>query len=137
MRLNESKEKEKTLLMTIARERSKLNIFFVDFQDRDEQRRLEMKHRKEEDDLYRKFARQREEEDRRMRDEIRVSYITNIFRKIYLKNVHIFKETFFLLLTRYLTTPQSNICRKHQTVCNGRNLLSKKRQPSKSLLIAK
>ncbi|KAK9727924.1 LIM domain [Popillia japonica] len=39
--------------------------------DRDEQRRLEMKHRKEEDDLYRKFARQREEEERRIREEIR------------------------------------------------------------------
>ncbi|XP_060520094.1 hillarin [Cylas formicarius] len=39
--------------------------------DRDEQRRLEMKHRKEEDDLYRKFAKQREEEERRIRDEIR------------------------------------------------------------------
>ncbi|XP_022911836.1 hillarin [Onthophagus taurus] len=38
--------------------------------DRDEQRRLEMKHRKEEDDLYRKFARHREEEERRIRDEI-------------------------------------------------------------------
>lgn len=43
-----------------------------DLQDRDEQRRLEMKHRKEEDDLYMKFARQREEEERRIRDEIRV-----------------------------------------------------------------
>ncbi|XP_065344135.1 hillarin [Cloeon dipterum] len=39
--------------------------------DKDEQTRLEMKHRKEEDDLYRKFARQREEEDKRMKDEIR------------------------------------------------------------------
>ncbi|KAL1512646.1 hypothetical protein ABEB36_002205 [Hypothenemus hampei] len=39
--------------------------------DRDEQRKLEMKHRKEEDDLYRKFARQREEEERRIRDEFR------------------------------------------------------------------
>ncbi|CAH0552085.1 unnamed protein product [Brassicogethes aeneus] len=39
--------------------------------DRDEQKRLEMKHRKEEDDLYRKFQRQREEEDRRIRDEFR------------------------------------------------------------------
>lgn len=29
-----------------------------------------MKHRKEEDDLYRKFARKREEEDRKMQDEI-------------------------------------------------------------------
>lgn len=38
--------------------------------DRDEQKRLEMKHRKEEDDLYRRFARQREEEERRMTDEI-------------------------------------------------------------------
>lgn len=33
-----------------------------------------MKHRKEEDDLYRKFAKQREEEERRMRDEIRVRF---------------------------------------------------------------
>ncbi|XP_018566054.1 hillarin [Anoplophora glabripennis] len=39
--------------------------------DRDEQRRLEMIHRKEEDDLYRKFQRQREEEEKRIRDEIR------------------------------------------------------------------
>ncbi|KAB0803031.1 hypothetical protein PPYR_05217 [Photinus pyralis] len=39
--------------------------------DRDEQRRLEMKHRKEEDDLYRKFARQREEEEKRIREEFR------------------------------------------------------------------
>ncbi|KAJ3638502.1 hypothetical protein MTP99_001862 [Tenebrio molitor] len=39
--------------------------------DRDEQKRLEMKHRKEEDDLYRRFARQREEEERRIRDEFR------------------------------------------------------------------
>jgi hypothetical protein len=42
-------------------------------QDKDEQTELEMKHRKEEDDLYRKFARQREEEDKRMREEFRVS----------------------------------------------------------------
>jgi len=34
-----------------------------------------MKHRKEEDDLYRKFARQREEEDKRMREEFRVSAV--------------------------------------------------------------
>lgn len=54
-------------------------MFFL-FQDRDEQKRLEMKHRKEEDDLYRKFARQREEEERRIRDEIRVSFTTNIFQ---------------------------------------------------------
>ncbi|XP_069681616.1 hillarin [Periplaneta americana] len=39
--------------------------------DKDEQTQLEMKHRKEEDDLYRKFARQREEEDKRMREEFR------------------------------------------------------------------
>lgn len=32
-----------------------------------------MKHRKEEDDLYRKFAKAREEEDRRMKTEIQVS----------------------------------------------------------------
>lgn len=43
-------------------------------QDRDEQKRLEMKHRKEEDDLYRKFASKREEEERRIRDEFRVSW---------------------------------------------------------------
>ncbi|XP_067003178.1 hillarin [Anabrus simplex] len=39
--------------------------------DKDEQTQLEMKHRKEEDDLYRKFARQREEEDKRMKEEFR------------------------------------------------------------------
>ncbi|XP_049963095.1 hillarin [Schistocerca serialis cubense] len=39
--------------------------------DKDEQTQLEMKHRKEEDDLYRKFARQREEEDKRIREEFR------------------------------------------------------------------
>ncbi|GAB0089951.1 uncharacterized protein DMENIID0001_045800 [Sergentomyia squamirostris] len=38
--------------------------------DRAEQARLEMKHRKEEDDLYRKFARKREEEDRKVQAEI-------------------------------------------------------------------
>ncbi|XP_055379463.1 hillarin isoform X2 [Condylostylus longicornis] len=37
---------------------------------REEQARLEMKHRKEEDDLYRKFARKREEEDRKIQSEI-------------------------------------------------------------------
>ncbi|CAG9863840.1 unnamed protein product [Phyllotreta striolata] len=39
--------------------------------DRDEQRKLEMRHRKEEDDLFRKFQRQREEEEKRIREEIR------------------------------------------------------------------
>lgn len=34
--------------------------------------RLEMKHRKEEDDLYRKFARQREQEEMKMKEEFRV-----------------------------------------------------------------
>ncbi|CAH0394105.1 unnamed protein product [Bemisia tabaci] len=43
--------------------------------DKDEQTRLEMKHRKEEDDLYRKFAKQREEEDKRMKEEFRVRTI--------------------------------------------------------------
>lgn len=38
--------------------------------DKDEQTRLEMKHRKEEDDLYRKFAKQREAEDNRIKEEI-------------------------------------------------------------------
>ena len=32
-----------------------------------------MKHRKEEDDLYRKFARQREEEEFKFKEEFRVS----------------------------------------------------------------
>ncbi|XP_037295325.1 hillarin-like [Manduca sexta] len=40
--------------------------------DRDEQTKLEMKHRQEEDDLYRKFSKHREEENRRIRDEIQV-----------------------------------------------------------------
>uniref|UniRef100_A0A6P7FAX4 Hillarin-like n=1 Tax=Diabrotica virgifera virgifera TaxID=50390 RepID=A0A6P7FAX4_DIAVI len=39
--------------------------------DRDEQKKLEMRHRKEEDDLFRKFQRQREEEEKRIREEIR------------------------------------------------------------------
>ncbi|CAH2984739.1 unnamed protein product [Chilo suppressalis] len=38
--------------------------------DRDEQTKLEMKHRQEEDDLYRKFSKHREEENRRIREEI-------------------------------------------------------------------
>lgn len=33
-----------------------------------------MKHRKEEDELYRKFAKKREEEDRRVQDEIQVGF---------------------------------------------------------------
>lgn len=33
-----------------------------------------MKHRKEEDDLYRKFARQREEEEFKFKEEFRVSF---------------------------------------------------------------
>ena len=51
------------------------SLFCVFSQDKDEQTQLEMKHRKEEDDLYRKFARQREEEDKRMREEFRVSAV--------------------------------------------------------------
>lgn len=43
-------------------------------QDRDEQTKLEMKHRQEEDDLYRKFSKHREEENRRIREEIQVIY---------------------------------------------------------------
>lgn len=39
--------------------------------------RLEMKHRKEEDDLYRKFARQREEEEFKFKEEFRVSEPTS------------------------------------------------------------
>ncbi|XP_021938562.1 hillarin isoform X2 [Zootermopsis nevadensis] len=48
-----------------------IGTFFGILTDKDEQTQLEMKHRKEEDDLYRKFARQREEEDKRMREEFR------------------------------------------------------------------
>jgi hypothetical protein len=54
-----------------------INVIVVFPQDKDEQTQLEMKHRKEEDDLYRKFARQREEEDKRMREEFRVSAALN------------------------------------------------------------
>ena len=39
-----------------------------------------MKHRKEEDDLYRKFAHHREEEDRRIREEFRV--ITSLYTSL-------------------------------------------------------
>ncbi|KZS15757.1 Uncharacterized protein APZ42_018970 [Daphnia magna] len=39
--------------------------------DKDTQVELEMKHRKEEDDLYRKFARQREEEQFKFKEEFR------------------------------------------------------------------
>lgn len=58
-------------------------FFFLScfYQDRDEQTRLEMKHRKEEDDLYRKFAHHREEEDRRIREEFRVR-MNQILRNI-------------------------------------------------------
>lgn len=38
-----------------------------------------MKHRKEEDDLYRKFARQREEEEFKFKEEFRVSFQLLIF----------------------------------------------------------
>lgn len=38
-----------------------------------------MKHRKEEDDLYRKFAKQREEQDKRIKEEIRVITFYYIF----------------------------------------------------------
>ncbi|CAG9834340.1 unnamed protein product [Diabrotica balteata] len=38
--------------------------------DRDEQKKLEMRHRKEEDDLFRKFQRQREEEEKRIRTKL-------------------------------------------------------------------
>lgn len=51
------------------------------FQDRDEQTRLEMKHRKEEDDLYRKFAHHREEEDRRIREEFRVNNFFQLLKR--------------------------------------------------------
>lgn len=50
-------------------------------QDRDEQTKLEMKHRQEEDDLYRKFSKHREEENRRIRDEIQVGF------KLFMQNM--------------------------------------------------
>lgn len=65
------------------------------YQDRDEQTRLEMKHRKEEDDLYRKFAHHREEEDRRIREEFRVRiFVLNINKIIFvsLNNLRIHNE---------------------------------------------
>ncbi len=49
------------------------SFLFPFCQDKDTQVRLEMKHRKEEDDLYRKFARQREEEEFKFKEEFRVS----------------------------------------------------------------
>lgn len=52
-------------------------LIFCYWQDKDEQTRLEMKHRREEDDLYRKFAKQREEQDKRIKEEIRVRSFTN------------------------------------------------------------
>jgi hypothetical protein len=48
------------------------SAFICHSQDKDTQVRLEMKHRKEEDDLYRKFARQREQEEIKMKEEFRV-----------------------------------------------------------------
>lgn len=48
-------------------------LLFLCPQDRDEQTKLEMKHRQEEDDLYRKFSKHREEENRRIREEIQVN----------------------------------------------------------------
>lgn len=56
------------------------------FQDRDEQTKLEMKHRQEEDDLYRKFSKHREEENRRIREEIQVSTKTKVWTKFSSKN---------------------------------------------------
>ena len=44
-----------------------------------------MKHRKEEDDLYRKFARQREEEEFKFKEEFRVSRHKLTTYKIYRK----------------------------------------------------
>lgn len=43
-----------------------------------------MIHRKEEDDLYRKFQRQREEEEKRIRDEIRVSSFFILYKYLLL-----------------------------------------------------
>lgn len=51
-------------------------------QDRDEQTKLEMKHRQEEDDLYRKFSKHREEENRRIREEIQVIYLLFRYPKV-------------------------------------------------------
>lgn len=48
-----------------------------------------MKHRKEEDDLYRKFAHHREEEDRRIREEFRVRSFDRFIR-FEIKILHFF-----------------------------------------------
>lgn len=86
-------EEECFFRLIIRRKRLDRSCFFFcyNYQDRDEQTRLEMKHRKEEDDLYRKFAHHREEEDRRIREEFRVR-IFFILRKLYRiesLNIHI------------------------------------------------
>lgn len=59
------------LFITDTYKNNKINN--LSFQDRDEQTNLEMKHRQEEDDLYRKFSKHREEENRRIREEIQVT----------------------------------------------------------------
>lgn len=48
-----------------------------------------MKHRQEEDDLYRKFSKHREEENRRIRDEIQVYIfsLTDFYTLIYFKYI--------------------------------------------------
>lgn len=51
-----------------------------------------MKHRKEEDDLYRKFAHHREEEDRRIREEFRVRIFIFNINKIILYRILITYE---------------------------------------------
>lgn len=58
-----------------------------------------MKHRKEEDDLYRKFAHHREEEDRRIREEFRVCNDWSGFEKANKKS-----DTIYLRFTNEFFT---------------------------------
>ncbi|CAG0888528.1 unnamed protein product [Darwinula stevensoni] len=48
--------------------------------DKEIQMQLEIRHRKEEDDLYRKFAKQREEEEKKMKEQIQEEWETELER---------------------------------------------------------
>lgn len=66
-----------------------------------------MKHRREEDDLYRKFAKQREEQDKRIKEEIRVRTRMDLaFMRIPLSDSNIsFFETRLLNIEIFMRKP--------------------------------
>jgi hypothetical protein len=72
--------------LTFISTTSNLDLWFF-LQAREEQAFLEMKHRKEEDDLYRRFAKKREDEEKRMTHEfqdewereLQVSHLSILF----------------------------------------------------------